>query len=417
MELLRIITAGSVDDGKSTLIGRLLYDAKALQKDQLRSLERLSRKKGLSYLDFSLVTDGLKDEMAQGITIDIAHRYFNTKHRKYIIADTPGHVEYTRNYVTAASGAQVAVLLIDARKSVTTQTRRHAWIAAMMGIRHLVFCINKMDLVNYSVDVYNSIKETLKQMVSALDVIDVFYIPVVALQGENVVAAGNSMPWYRDKSVLATLEEVTVNNYNETRGLRFAVQTAIRNEMPGATDNRLYAGRIDAGQMRQGDEITVLPAGTVSHIKNIFFSGQIIESARSGMSITISLEDDIDISRGSVIVSKHNMPFVTQEIEIVTSVLAKIILKPNDKYAVRTATQEAKAIVRSISYKLDIDNMRQVTSDQLHVNDLGAVKLYLSQPIVVDQYEKERTTGGVILIDERSNDVVAAGLVASCINM
>lgn len=412
MELLRIITAGSVDDGKSTLIGRLLYDSQSLLTDQLSALERSSKKKGLSQIDFSLLTDGLKDEIEQGITIDVAYRYFATGKRKCIIADTPGHVQYTRNFITAASGANLALLLIDARKGVTEQTRRHALIASMMGIKHLVFCINKMDLVDYSEAVFEDIRATISLLVSKLEVYDVRFIPMSALNGENLVHGSEKMLWYTGWGLLETLENIHISSDRNLIDGRFPVQTVIRVNTPETPDYRGYAGQVASGMFYVGDEVVVMPSGFSSRISGIYGAKGYVGVAEPPMSVSLLLEDEIDVSRGNMIVKKNNRPEATQDIDVMLCWLDAAPLQQGKRYIVRHTTQEVKGMVREVLYKISIDTFSRTEDDKaLGMNDIARVKLHLSQPLLCDSYRLNRITGALILIDEQTNNTVASGMI------
>jgi sulfate adenylyltransferase subunit 1 len=410
MELLRLITAGSVDDGKSTLIGRLLYDTKALLNDQLRSLERSSKKKGLAHIDFSLVTDGLKDELEQGITIDIAHRYFSTERRKYIIADTPGHVQYTRNFVTAASTANLGILLIDARKGVTEQTRRHALIASIMGVKHLVFCINKMDLVNYSAAVFEVIKDDIEQFTSKLEVYDVRYIPISALHGENIVERSIHMQWYTGSTLLDTLETIHISSDRNLIDARFPVQHIIRVNTERFPDYRAYAGQVASGTFRPGDEVVLLPSGMETKISRIMAADGETTEATTPMSVSISLEDEIDVSRGDMIVKKNNKPQSVDEIDSLVCALAETPLVVGSRYILRHATRELFCVVKEILYVIDVNTYSRERSESgsMRMNEVARIRLKLSDTLYFDAYKLNRTTGSAILVDPQSNNTIAA---------
>lgn len=412
MELLRIITAGSVDDGKSTLIGRLLYDSQSLLADQLSALERSSQRKGLAAIDFSLLTDGLKDEIEQGITIDVAYRYFATGKRKCIIADTPGHVQYTRNFVTAASGANLALLLIDARKGVTEQTRRHSLIASLMGIKHLVFCINKMDLVDYSETVFEEIRNSVTSLVSKLEVYDVRFIPMSALHGENLVQRSGKMSWYTGWGLLETLENIHISSDRNMIDGRFPVQTVIRVNTDATPDYRAYAGQVASGIFRTGDEVVVMPSGFSSRISAIYGPKGYTDVAEPPLSVSILLEDDIDVSRGNMIVKKNNQAGALQDIDVMLCWLDATPLSPARRYIVRHTTQELKGMVREVVYKVNIDSFsRNEEEKELKMNDIARVKLRLSQPLLCDSYRLNRVTGSLILVDEQTNNTVASGMI------
>lgn len=414
MELLRLITAGSVDDGKSTLIGRLLFDAKALLQDQLKTLEKSSRKKGFAYLDFSLVTDGLKDELEQGITIDIAHRYFTTGNRKYILADTPGHVQYTRNFVTAASTANLAVILIDARKGVVEQTRRHSLIASLMGIKHLVFCINKMDLVQYEQEVFEAIKADIEELSTKLEVHDIRYIPVSALYGDNIVSHSEKMSWYTGWGLLETLENIHVSSDRNLIDGRFPVQTVIRVNNEDVRDYRACAGQVASGIFRPGDEVVVLPSGMGCSIAAIELAGRAVQEAAPPVSVSIILDKEIDVSRGNMIVKKNNRPNITTDIDAIICCLdEKKAIQNDSKLLLRSNTSECRISVEQIIYRIDVNTFskEQRVPNNLMINDIARVRLKLSKEMLFDLYKLNRATGSFILVDEATNNTIASGLV------
>ncbi len=412
MELLRFTTAGSVDDGKSTLIGRLLYDSKSIFEDQLDAVKKSSERKGLDHVDLALLTDGLKDEREQGITIDVAYRYFATPKRKFIIADTPGHIEYTRNMVTGASTANLALILIDARKGILEQTRRHSFIASLLQIPHLVVCINKMDLVDYNQDAYNQIVEDFGKFAAKLDVKDVRFIPISALKGDNIVNRSENMPWFEGSTLLHTLETIHIGSDSNHIDCRFPVQTVIRPKNDKYHDFRGYAGRVAGGVFKPGDEVIALPSGMTSKIKTIeTYDGQIKE-AFTPMSVTITLEDEIDISRGDMIVRSGNQPEVMQDIDIMVCWLNPKGPKPRMKYLVRHTSNEAKAIIKEVQYKLDINTLhRDEENIEIKANDIARIKLRLAKPIMADSYKKNRNTGSIIIIDATTHETVAAGMI------
>ncbi|MEM7298687.1 MAG: sulfate adenylyltransferase subunit CysN [Bacteroidota bacterium] len=412
MELLRFTTAGSVDDGKSTLIGRLLYDSKAIFEDQLDQVKQTSQKRGASEVDLALLTDGLKDEREQGITIDVAYRYFATPRRKFIIADTPGHIQYTRNMVTGASTANVALILIDARNGVVEQTCRHSIIASLLQIPHLIVCVNKMDLVDYSQDQFEKIKGDFEKFAAKLDVKDVRFIPISALKGDNVVNRSENMKWFEGSTLLYTLENIHIGSDQNHIDCRFPVQTVIRPQTDEFHDYRGYAGRIAGGVFKPGDEVTVLPSGFTSRIKSIeTFDGQ-VEEAFAPMSITMLLEDDIDISRGDMIVRTNNQPDPKQDIDVMLFWLNNKGPQPRSKYIIRHTTAEARAMVKEIRYKLDINSLHRNEEDKsLTSNDIGRVQLRTTKPLLVDPYRRNRNTGSIILVDEGTNETVAAGMI------
>ncbi|REJ83060.1 MAG: sulfate adenylyltransferase subunit CysN [Bacteroidetes bacterium] len=411
-ELLRFSTCGSVDDGKSTLIGRLLYDTSNIAQDQLDALERSSQKLGLEEMDLSLLTDGLKAEREQGITIDVAYRYFQTEKRKFIIADTPGHIQYTRNMVTGASTANLALILIDARKGMLEQTCRHAFIASLLRIPHMVVCINKMDLVDYSREVYENIVESFRSFSSRLDVQDIQFIPVSAKYGDNVVSRSKHMPWYEGTTLLFHLEHVHISGDQNHIDCRFPVQYVIRPRDKQNPDYRGYAGRIAGGVFRKGDEVMVLPSGYTTKIKAIdTFEGEIGE-AFAPMSVTIRLEHEIDISRGDMIVRVNNVPRSTQELEMMICWLNTNPLSEGKRYLLRHTTRETSCFVKELQYRIDINNLRRLTEEvTLGMNDVGRIKLRSTMPVFYDSYRKNRITGSVILIDEHTNETVGAGMI------
>ncbi|MEM8893668.1 MAG: GTP-binding protein [Bacteroidota bacterium] len=412
MELLRFTTAGSVDDGKSTLIGRLLYDSKSIFEDQLDSVENTSKKRGLEHIDLSLLTDGLKDEREQGITIDVAYRYFATPRRKFIIADTPGHIQYTRNMVTGASTANLALILIDARKGVVEQTCRHSFIASLLQIPHIIVCINKMDLVDYDEKIFEEIRESYEQFAAKLDVQDIRFVPISALKGDNVVNKSDNMPWYEGATLLYTLETIHIGSDYNHIDCRFPVQTVIRPHSDEYHDYRGYAGRIAGGIFKPGDEIMAMPSGLTSKVKTIDSPvGQLAE-AFAPMSITMTLEDDIDISRGDMIVRSNNTAEPTQDIEVMLCWLNQKGPMPRSKFTIVHTSNEAKAIIKEIYYKVDINTLHRLEDDkQISMNDICRVKLRTTKPLLIDSYRKNRSTGSIILIDDNSHETVAAGMI------
>jgi sulfate adenylyltransferase subunit 1 len=412
MELLRFTTAGSVDDGKSTLIGRLLFDTKSIFEDQLDQVKRSSNRKGLAQADLSLLTDGLKDEREQGITIDVAYRYFATPKRKFIIADTPGHIQYTRNMITGASTANCALVLIDARHGMVEQTCRHAIIASLLQIPHLIVCVNKMDLVDYQETVFQKIKKDFESFSSKLDITDIRFIPISALNGDNVVNRREKMSWYEGSTLLYTLENLHIGSDYNHIDCRFPVQTVIRPKMAPYHDFRGYAGRIAGGVFKPGDEITVLPSGFISKIKSIeTFNGPLSE-AFAPMSVVIQLTEDVDVSRGDMLVRSNNQPDLNQDIEIMMCWLDTKAPHPKSKYIIKHTTSEAKAIIKKIRYKLDVNTLhRNVENLNIGMNDVARVQLRTTKPLLTDAYRKNRTTGSIILIDESTHETVAAGMI------
>ena len=411
--LLRFTTAGSVDDGKSTLIGRLLYDSKSIFEDQLEAVENSSRKKGLENADLSLLTDGLRAEREQGITIDVAYRYFATPRRKFIIADTPGHVQYTRNMVTGASTADLAIILIDARHGLVEQTHRHSFIASLLGIKHLVVCVNKMDLVDFDEDAYQTITSAFRNFSSRLDIPDIKFIPISALLGDNVVEASVNMPWYEGGTLLSHLEEVHVGSDRNLQDCRFPIQYVIRPQTDEARDFRGYAGRIASGVFKVGDEVVALPSGMQSHVKEIFVGANAVERAFPPQSVTITLESDIDLSRGDMLVRENNQPQSLQEIDAQLCWMGEEGLNPGVRYIVRHGTTEVKSMIREVLYKVDINTLHRNEDDkQIGMNDIARVRLRTASPLLADDYRRNRTTGSFILIDPGTNLTVAAGFIS-----
>lgn len=411
-QLLRFTTAGSVDDGKSTLIGRLLYDSKSIFEDQLQSIENTSKKKGHKGVDLALFTDGLRDEREQGITIDVAYRYFTTPKRKFIIADTPGHIQYTRNMVTGASTANVATILIDARHGVIEQTKRHAFIASLLQIPHIIVCVNKMDLVDYSEEVYNHIIRQFEDISSKMLVTDVRFIPMSALNGDNVVKKSENMPWYQGAPMLHTLETMHISSDINKVDARFPVQTVIRPQREGYIDYRGYAGRVASGVFRKGDEITVMPSGFISKIKSIDLFGKELDEAYAPMSVSITLEDDIDISRGDMIVRSKNKPEASQDIEVMLCWLNNNSANPRAKYTVKHTSNDQKAMIKEVVYKININTLERIIDDkELKMNDISRVKIRTTKPLMIDSYRQNRTTGSIILVDDATNETVAAGMI------
>lgn len=414
MDMLRFTTAGSVDDGKSTLIGRLLYDSKAIFEDQLDAVQRSSVQRGDEHINLALLTDGLRAEREQGITIDVAYRYFATPKRKFIIADTPGHIQYTRNMVTGASTANLAIILVDARKGVIEQTCRHSFIANLLNIRHLVVCVNKMDLVEYDEKVFNSIVADFKQFASRLDnVVDVTFIPVSALHGDNIVDKSNNMPWFGGVSLLYHLETVYIGGDHNHVDARFPVQWVVRPHSNEWHDYRGYAGRVASGVFKPGDDIVVLPSGFRSRIKKIHTMSGEIEEAFNPLSVSITLEDEIDISRGDMIVKPNNAPEPRQDVEAMICWFSdKRTLNAGGKFTLRHTTREARAVVRDVRYKVNINTLHKIENDpEFRLNDIGRISLRVSVPLVADSYNRNRTTGSFILIDEQTNETVAAGMM------
>lgn len=411
-QLLRFTTAGSVDDGKSTLIGRLLYDSKAIFDDQLQAVENTSKKKGHDNIDLAMFTDGLKEEREQGITIDVAYRYFTTPKRKFIIADTPGHIQYTRNMITGASTANAAIILVDARHGVIEQTKRHSFIASLLQIPHIIVCVNKMDLVDYDEAVYNEIVSNYEALSSKLVTQDIAYIPISALHGDNVVNRSNNMDWYKGATLLYTLETMHISNDLNKIDARFPVQTVIRPQREGFIDYRGYAGRIASGMFRKGDEIVALPSGFTSKIKSIDNYDGELDEAFVPMSVSITLEDDIDISRGDMIVRTNNRPETSQEFDVMLCWLSNKPSQPRAKYTVIHTENSQKAMVKNILYKIDINTFNRIKeTDSFEMNEIGRATIRTTKPLMIDPYGTNRTTGSIILIDDMTNETVAAGMV------
>jgi sulfate adenylyltransferase subunit 1 len=412
MELLRFTTAGSVDDGKSTLIGRLLYDSKAIFQDQLDAVERTSIRKGEDKINLAYLTDGLKAELEQGITIDVAYRYFSTPKRKFIIADTPGHIQYTRNMVTGASTANLAIILVDARKGIIEQTKRHSLIASLLGIPHLAICINKMDLVDWDETIYERIKEEYKDFSSKLSIKDIHFIPISALQGDNIVNKSTHMPWYEGSTLMYLLENIHISNDNNLVDTRFAVQGVIRPQSDKFHDHRAYSGRILGGIIRKGDQMMVLPSGFTSKVKAIHFGDKLVETAFVPQSISIELEDEIDISRGDMLVRENNLPRRSQDIEAMICWMGDKPLTLSQKFVLKHTTKDVKVMVKQIKYKMDINSLSRIQDQtELRMNDIGKIQLRATSELFFDAYTKNRNTGSFILVDEVTNVTVGAGTI------
>ena len=410
-ELLRIATAGSVDDGKSTLIGRLLYDSKQVLADQLEHLIQTSERRGDGYLNLALLTDGLRAEREQGITIDVAYRYFQTKRRKFIIADTPGHEQYTRNMVTGASTADLSVILVDARKGVSEQTRRHAYIASLLRIPHLVVCVNKMDLVDYDEEVFERIVDEMTDWAARLDIWDITFIPISALHGDNVVDRSTTMSWYNGPPLLYHLEHVVISTDRNMVDQRFPVQWVVRPNSAEHHDYRGYSGQVAAGVLRPGDDVLVMPAGTATRVAAIdSYEGE-LEAAFPTMSVTLRLADELDVSRGDMIVNPDDPPVPARELEAMVCWMSSAAMKPGGRYALKHTTRSVRAIVDELEYRIDVNTLEHLETPELALNEIGRVKLRLSAPVMVDRYRRNRTIGSFILIDEATNDTVAAGMV------
>ncbi|MFC7486353.1 sulfate adenylyltransferase subunit 1 [Knoellia sp. CPCC 206453] len=414
MDILRFATAGSVDDGKSTLIGRLLYDTKTVFLDQIEAVQRVSRERGEDYVNLALLTDGLRAEREQGITIDVAYRYFTTPSRKFIIADTPGHIQYTRNMVTGASTADLALVLVDARKGLVEQSRRHAFLATLLEVPHLVLVVNKMDLVGWDEEVYKRIKDEFTGFATKLRVPDLQIIPVSALHGDNVVDRSPNTPWYTGPTLLHHLENVHVASDRNLIDVRFPVQYVIRPHCDAHHDYRGYAGQVAGGVLRKGDDIMVLPSGFTSRIRAIETADGEIEAAYPPMSVTVRLEDEIDISRGDMICRPNNAPQVLQDVDAMVCWMDESApLQIGRKYAVKHTTRTARAIVKELHYRLDVNSLhRDDAPNGLSLNEIGRVRLRTTIPLMCDEYGRNRTTGGFVLIDEATNRTVGAGMIA-----
>ena len=411
-ELLRFSTAGSVDDGKSTLIGRLLYDTKTAFEDQLQHVEDVSRRRGDERVNLALLTDGLRAEREQGITIDVAYRYYATKRRKFIIADTPGHIQYTRNMVTGASTANLALILVDARNGVIEQSRRHSFLASLLGVPHLVLCVNKMDLVDYDQGVFESIKSEFREFASKLDVHDLAFIPVSALRGDNVVERSDNMPWYEGTSLLHHLEEVHIGSDRNLIDPRFPVQLVIRPMSHDHHDYRGYAGQVASGSVRPGDEVVVLPSGFTTTVAGVDVFGGPIEEAFPPMSVSVRLADEIDISRGDMLARPNNLPTVTQDVDAMVCWFSEQPMRAGATYLVKHTTRSAKARVQQLHYRLDVNSLHRDESESaLTLNDLGRVSLRTAVPLFVDEYRRNRITGSFIMIDEGTFETVGAGMI------
>ncbi len=410
-ELLRIATAGSVDDGKSTLIGRLLHDSKSIFEDQLEHVAETSERRGDGYLNLSLLTDGLRAEREQGITIDVAYRYFQTPRRKFIIADTPGHEQYTRNMVTGASTADLSVVLVDARNGVSVQTRRHAYIASLLKIPHLVVCVNKMDLVGYDEDVFYSILEEMTDWAARLQIPDITFIPISALNGDNVVDRSWAMPWYGGAPLLYHLEHVVIAPDRNLADVRFPVQWVIRPMSDEYHDYRGYAGQMAGGVLRPGSEVVVLPGGHRTTVSSIDTYDGALDAAFPNMSVTLRLADQIDISRGDMVVEAEDQPVTGRELDAMICWMGSEPMRARARYTIKHTTTSAKAIVDELEYRVNVNTLEHEPTNQLELNEIGRVRLRASQPLMVDPYARNRTTGSFILIDESTNDTVGAGMV------
>lgn len=417
MDLLRFTTAGSVDDGKSTLIGRMLYDSKSIFQDQMEAIERASvqnQNGNGTAVNLALLTDGLRAEREQGITIDVAYRYFATPKRKFIIADTPGHIQYTRNMVTGASTANVAIILVDARKGVVEQTSRHSFIASLLKIPHVIYCINKMDLVDYDEAVFEGIKKQLQAFASKLEVNDIQFIPISALNGDNVVNKSTNMPWYHGGTLMYALENMHISGDENHVDCRFPVQYVIRPQSTEYHDYRGYAGRVAGGVFKKGDEVALLPSGFTTKIAGIdTFEGE-VDQAFAPMSVTIRLEQDFDLSRGDMIVRTNNMPEIGQDIDMMVCWMSAKPLQPGGMYALKHTSKDVRCIVKDIRYKMNINTLHRIEDDNnIGMNDIARINIRTTQPLFYDRYGRNRITGSVILIDENTNETVAAGMIVA----
>jgi bifunctional enzyme CysN/CysC len=406
-------TTGSVDDGKSTLIGRLLYDSKQIFQDQMDAVEEASKRRGNDYVDLALLTDGLRAEREQGITIDVAYRYFATPKRKFVLADTPGHIQYTRNMVTGSSTANIALILVDARNGVVEQTKRHSFLASLLGVPHLVLCVNKMDLVGWDKDRFDEVVDEFREFAERLDIHDLRFAPVSALLGDNVVNRSVNMDWYHGPTVLELLEEIHVASDWNMIDVRFPVQYVIRPHRKEFPDYRGYAGAVVGGQIRPGDEVIVLPSGFETRIKSVDTFDGPLEEAKPPMSVVLTLEDDIDISRGDMICRPHNQPDATQDLDAMICWMAdNQALRPGSKFAIKHTTRWGKAMIKDLQYRLDINTLhRDESADQLALNEIGRVKLRTTNQFFVDDYRRNRQTGSFILVDEATNATVGAGMI------
>ncbi len=412
MELLRFTTAGSVDDGKSTLIGRLLYDSKSIFEDQYESIRASSEKRGEEYVNLALLTDGLRAEREQGITIDVAYRYFATPRRKFIIADTPGHIQYTRNMVTGASTAHAAIILIDARKGVIEQTRRHSYIASLLRIPHLIVCVNKMDLVGFQEDVFDRIEKEYRTFAEGLGETKLHFIPISALLGDQVVEPSSNMPWFKGSTLLQLLETLPVTDDERQEEARFPVQYVIRPMNPAYHDYRAYAGRIAGGTFRIGDAVKILPSGTPATIKSIERYQEVLKQASAPMSVSLVLDREVDISRGDMIVAEGKEPRQTQDLEVMLCWMGEKPLQINGRYLLKHTSRELRCVVKAVQYKVDISALEnRKGEEEIKLNDIARVNIRVTAPLFIDSYSRNRNTGSLILIDENTNATVGAGMI------
>lgn len=412
-ELVRIATTGSVDDGKSTLIGRLLYDSKQIFQDQMEAIEAASKKRGTDYVDLALLTDGLRAEREQGITIDVAYRYFSTPKRKFVLADTPGHIQYTRNMVTGSSTANVALILVDARHGVLEQTRRHSFLASLLGVPHLVLCVNKMDLVDWSEDRYEEIVEDFRQFAARLDIHDLRFVPVSALLGDNIVNRSDNMPWYHGSAVLELLEDIHIGSDENLIDVRFPVQYVVRPHRHEYADYRGYAGKVAGGVIKVGDEVMVLPSGFSTRVASIeTMDGQIGE-AYPPMAVSLTLTDDIDVSRGDMICRPHNQPTYSQDVDAMVAWMSEQVpLRPGAKYTIKHTTRTVRAMVTDLQYRLDVNTLhRDETASELILNEIGRLRMRTTSPLFFDEYRRNRHTGSFVIVDEGTNATIGAGMI------
>jgi sulfate adenylyltransferase large subunit len=412
-DLLRLVTCGSVDDGKSTLIGRLLFDTKQVFVDQMEQVEATSERRGDGYVNLALLTDGLRAEREQGITIDVAYRSFVTTNRRFLLADAPGHVQYTRNMVTGASTADVAVVLLDARKGVIEQTRRHTSIVRLLGVPHVVFAVNKMDLADYAEERFREIEAELEELSSTLGVVDAAAFPVAALSGDNIVTASENMPWWKDGPLLDYLEALELAGDRDVRHRRFPVQWVIRPMSDEHHDFRGYAGQVAGGEWRAGDDVVVLPSGLTTRVAAVETHDGQLDVAVQGMSIVVRLEDEIDVPRGEMLVAPDDQPVCARQLTATVCWMSERPAQAGARFAIKHTTRWARAILETIESKLDVETMQHVSTDSLQLNDIATVQLRLSSPLMLDPYSENRVTGAFILADEATNDTVAAGMVTA----
>jgi sulfate adenylyltransferase subunit 1 len=412
IDLLRFSVIGNVDDGKSTLIGRLLYDSKSILEDRFQSIQEASKRRGEDYLNLALLTDGLRAEREQGVTIDVAYMYFATPKRKFIIADCPGHVQFTRNMVTGTSSAQASIILIDARNGMAEQTKRHSFICSMMGVKHLIVCVNKMDLVEFSESRFEEIVSEMRGFPSKLDIQDVHFVPISALHGDNIVNESAQMPWYRGSPLLYLLENLYLASDHNFIDGRFAVQKVIRPMSSAWHDFRGYAGRVDSGIFRPGEDVVLLPSGFQSRVKEIFYKEKSVQEAFYPMSVTVTLADEFDFSRGDMLAKKNNQPEVVQDLDVLICWFGEKPLVPSGNLLVKHTTKETKVKVKEILYKIDIHTLSKVESDKsIGMNDIARIRVRTAEPLMVDKYRINKNTGSLILIDGNTNYTVASGIV------